>query len=254
MRADYRAAFPRAAAVFGRLFSVDTIRTTPRADGSTLIDVTIGTHADRLRGSYPLLAKYLEKYLTPGVMRYVLRDRGGHAVWFVADARQQAMRFQFRSRNGQLLPLNGPARAMPDTLELESLVSAKFGIFRVGFEQLRSDFIITHGREPAWTIISRHEPVWHLPLFTETLIRSTLRRPFEGSGAYFKLALREQDGQTILGRRGTLVVQEGTILRFLGRLGGRAYSDLSDRVEMEMYRYMSEMFGALRADARALGG
>jgi hypothetical protein len=71
-------------------------------------------------------AKYLQKYVSPGVMRAVVRDRGTPAAtWFVADARKDRIRLQFRSREGQLLPLGGgPARTMPDTLELESLVSA----------------------------------------------------------------------------------------------------------------------------------
>ncbi len=253
IRADYRAAFPRASAKYGLLFSVDSVRTTPRNDGSTLVDLTIGIHPDRLRPSYPLFARYVEKYVSPGVARYVLRDRTGGS-WFVADARNNRIRFQFRSRDGRLVPIMGPVRPMPDTLELESLFSAKIGIFRVGFEKLRSDFIISRGgAEPSWTMTFRREPEWHLPLFTETLIRSSLRRPFEGNGAYFKLSLREEGGQTILARRGTLVVQEGTILRFLGRLGGRAYSDLADRVEKEMQDYLSNVFSALRADARALG-
>jgi hypothetical protein len=254
IRVDYRAAFPRASAKLGTLFSLDSIRTTPRADGSTLVDLVIGIRPDRLRPTYPLFASYVQKYVSPGVLRLVLRDRGGPTTWFIVDARRDVMRFQFRSRNGRLLPIHGPARAIPDTLELESLVSAKIGIFRVGFEQLRSDFIISSGAEPSWTIIWHREPVWRLPLFTESLIRSSLRRPFDGAGAYFRLSLRDDGAQTLLARRGMLVVEEGTILRFLGRLGGRAYSDLSERVEKEMQNWLRDVFNALRTDARALGG
>lgn len=141
---------------------------------------------------------------------------------------------------------------MPDTLELEWLVSAKIGIFRVGFEQLRSDFIITHGSQPAWTLHFRRDPEWRLPLFTESLIRSSLRRPFQQGGAYFRVGLRDDAESTIMFRHGTIAVQEGTILRFLGRLGSRAYSDLSTRVEKEMQHYLRDVFGAMREDARAL--
>jgi hypothetical protein len=261
IRADYRAAFPRTAAVLGMLFSVDSVRTTQHSDGSTSLDLTIDIHADGLRAKYPLFATYLKKYASPAVMRGVVRDRGSPerstpaAVWFIADARKDRIRFQLRSRNGRLLPLTGPARTMPDTLELESLVSARIGIFRVGFEKLRSEFIISReAREPAWTLHFRREPEWKLPLFTESLIRSSLRRPFQKGGAYFRVSLRDEGGQTLLARRGQIVVQEGTILRFLGRLGSRAYSDLSTRVEKELQNYLRDVFNAMRADARALGG
>jgi hypothetical protein len=185
-------------------------------------------------------------------MRAILRDRNGGATWFVADLRRNRIHFQFRSRDGRLLPLTGPARTMPDTLELESLVSAKIGIFRVGFEQLRSDFIISHGSEPAWTLHFRREPQWRLPLVTESLIRSSLRRPFQKEGAFFRVGLRDEGAQTIMSRRGHLTVQEGTILRFLGRLGSRAYSDLSARVEKEMQDWLRDVFSAMREDARQL--
>ena len=36
IRADYRAAFPRTAQVMGHLFTIDSINTTPQADGSGL--------------------------------------------------------------------------------------------------------------------------------------------------------------------------------------------------------------------------
>jgi hypothetical protein len=253
VRADYRATFPRTAATLGALYSVDSVRTVPRADGSTFVDVTIAIHADGLRNKYPLFAAYLTKYVSPGVTRLVLRDRNGPTTWFTVDVRRNRLNFTFRSRDGRLLPLLGPARPMPDTLELESLVSAKFGMFRVGFEKLRSDFIISRGApEPAWTLVFRREPEWNLPLFTESLIRSSLRRPFQKDGAFFRVSLRDDGGQTLLSRRGQLVVKEGTILRFLGRLGSRAYSDLSARVEKEIQDFLRDVYTAMRADARGL--
>jgi hypothetical protein len=66
------------------------------------------------------------------------------------------------------------------------------------------------------------------------------------------VGLRDDGANTVMFRNGSITVQEGTILRFLGRLGSRAYSDLSTRVEKEMQDFLSEVFGAMRADARAL--
>jgi hypothetical protein len=253
LRADYRTTLPRTTTRLGTLFSIDSIRTTPRGDNSTLVSLTIGIHPERLRATHPAFAQYVAKYVSPSVTRAVLRDRASPAsTYFVADARRNRIVFQFRSRDGRLLPLDGPPRAMPDTLELESLVSAKIGIFRVGFEQLRSDFIISHAPEPAWTLQFRREPQWRLPLFTESLIRSSLRRPFQNEGAFFRVGLRDDGGQTVMARRGQITVQEGTILRFLGRLGGRAYDDLSARVEKEMQDWLRDVFSAMREDARQL--
>jgi hypothetical protein len=253
VRADYRTTFPRTSATLGELFSVDSIRSTPRADGSTFVDLTIAIHPDGLAPRYPAFAAYLKKYVSPGVTRLVLRDRNAPTTWFIVDVRRNRINFTFRSRDGRLLPLLGPARPMPDSLELESLVSAKFGIFRVGFEKLRSDFIISRGApEPAWTLVFRREPEWKLPLFTENLIRSSLRRPFQKEGAFFRVSLRDDVGQTLLSRRGQLTVAEGTILRFLGRLGTRAYSDLSARVEKEIQDFLRDVYTAMRADARGL--
>ncbi|MFN2564643.1 MAG: hypothetical protein ABR499_06470, partial [Gemmatimonadaceae bacterium] len=191
IRADYRAAFPHTSATLGALFSVDSLRTTRHSDGSTSLDFTVAIHADGLRAKYPLFASYLKKYVSPGVMRAVVRDRASPTtVWLVADTRNDRIKLQLRSRNGRLVPLAGSARTMPDTVELESLVSVKIGIFRVGFERLHSDVVISRdAREPAWTLHFRREPEWKLPLFTESLIRSSLRRPFQKDGAYFRVSL-----------------------------------------------------------------
>jgi hypothetical protein len=252
-RTDYRSTLPRTTSTLGRLFAIDSVRTTPRSDGSTLVGLVIRIQPDSLRTKYPLFASYVTKYVSPAVLRAVLRDRSPPAsTYFVADIRRNRIDFQFRSRDGRLLPLAGPARTMPDTLELESLVSAKVGIFRVGFEQLRSDFIITHGAQPSWTLRWQREPEWKLPLFTESLIRSSLRRPFQQGGASFRVGLRDDGANTVMFRHGTIAVHEGTILRFLGRLGSRAYSDLSTRVEKEMQDYLRDVFSAMREDARGL--
>jgi hypothetical protein len=108
-RADYRSTLPRTTATLGRLFAIDSIRTTPRNDGSTLVDLVIRIQPDSLRPKYPLFASYVRKYVSPAVTRAVLRDRATPAsTYFIADIRRDRIRFQFRSRDGKLLSLTGP--------------------------------------------------------------------------------------------------------------------------------------------------
>src|SRR5262249_14057521 len=109
------------------------------------------------------------------------------------------------------------------------------------------------GHDRAWTIVSQHEPKWVLPLITERLIRSPLKRPFEGQGAMLRFAVRDTGGgQTVLSRRTRLDVQESAIMRFIGSLAGHALGDLDTRVEAEEDRFLRDGFAALQGDLRAL--
>ena len=140
-------------------------------------------------------------------------------------------------------------------------------MFTVGFHNLVSDFVISNvGHERSWTIVSRREPVRDLPLVTERLLRTPLRRPFEGPGSVFSLTVTDDGAeaagggapspsgtsQTMLARRTRLDVQESAILRFLGSLGSHAVGDLSTRVEVEEDRFLRDGFVALETDLRAL--
>jgi len=58
--------------------------------------------------------------------------------------------------------------------------------------------------------------------------------------------------QTLLNRRGTLVVQESGILRFLNRLSGTAVGDFLGPSEREANRFNADAFRALRQDVAAI--
>ena len=133
-------------------------------------------------------------------------------------------------------------------------VSLKVKVFTVGFHGMVSDFVISNtGHDRAWTIVAQREPKWDLPFLTERLIRSPLRRPFEGAGAMMRFAVRDTaGGQTVLSRRVRLDVQESAIMRFLGGLASHALGDLDTRVEQEEDRFLHDGFVALQADLRAL--
>jgi hypothetical protein len=249
MRDDYRTALPRTTAVLGRGFSLDTLRIAPGGAGTTNVSLTMNFHPDLMRPVYPLFAAYLDKYLGPAKYHFALTDRGG-APLFDVVGRERAMTVRYRLQQGKLTSLNGPPKPWPDSLLLTADVLLKVKIFTVGFHGLLTDFVITNtGRDRGWTIIAQHEPKWDLPFVTERLIRSPLRRPFEGPGALFRLAVRDSAGaQTVMARRARLDVQESAIMRFIGSLASHALGDLDTKVEVEEDRFIRDIFSALQAD------
>lgn len=252
VRADYRAAFPRTSAAFGQLASVDSLRLTHLPDGSTGHSVVVRLDPTRLARRYPRLGAYLRKYVSTGKARIVVRDRGG-ATWMVADARDERLRFTLRSKGGRLAPLQGQARPLPDTLVLEADMTMKVKLFTVGFSHLVTDLTIDRTEQSrSWTLHARREPEWHLPLITERLLRTPLRRPFQGKGAMFRLGVREERGVTLLVRSTELTVEESAILRFLNALGGTVLDDFDPRTEREQNLFLREVFLAMRADVHAL--
>lgn len=255
LRAEATRAFPRSARALGRLFMLDSAHATPVADGSTATSIALTWRSDRIRASMPYFAGYVAKYIEPSVYRVTLSDRGGK-TYFSVRGNKGVMFVRWRSRAGRLLPLEGGSSPMPDTLRLRLDFNTKYKVFRVGFSEMLADFIIQRGdRTIAWMMRFKQEPKWQLPLFTETLIRSPLRRPFQGRGSEFYLALRDAAGpQTLLVRRTHTEVKESAILRWMGSLGATAMSDFQGRAEAEENRFLNEAFTALREDGQAALG
>jgi hypothetical protein len=255
LRDDYRTAFPRATAVFGRGFSVDSIRVTPSAGGATGVVLTGGFHPELMRGAYPNLAAYLDKYLGPAKYHLALADRSGAAL-FDVEGHDRSMTVRYRVKQGQLMTLVGAPRPWPDSVVLTSDVSLKVKVFTVGFHNLVTDFIISDvGHDRAFTVVAQHEPSWDLPMLTERLLRAPLHRPFEGAGSMFRIGVRDSAGmQSLFVRRTRLDVQESAIMRFVGSLASHAVGDLNEKVEVEEDRFLHDGFVALQADTRALGG
>lgn len=257
LRDDYRTAFPRATAMFGRGFSLDSVHVAPAALGATSVTLRFAFHPELMKATNPSLAGYLDKYLGPAKYHFILADRGG-VVMFDIVGKDRAMTLRYRVQQGALVSLLGPPRPWPDTLQLTTDVSLKVKMFTVGFHRLVTDFEISNGtagaaHERAWTITARREPEWDLPMLTERLIRSPLHRPFEGQGVMFRMAVRDSAGaQSLFVRRTRLDVQESAIMKFLGSLASNAVGDLDDRVEIEEHRYLRDGFLALQADLRAI--
>ncbi len=253
MRADYRSAFPRTTEAIGRLLTLDSVGTTAQGDGSTLVTMQITVSGDRLRGTFPAYAKYIAKYVEPARYRFRLSDRRG-GDFFDAHALNRVLTMRFRSRNGELQPLLGAARRMPDTLSLHVDALAKISFFTVGVTAMQGQFVhVNTARERGWAMRFTSDPKWHLPFIAERLLRTPLRRPFEGEGVLLRMSFqREEDGPTLLRRTAHMAVRESAIMRFLGNLGFTALSDFAGAVEDEENRFLAEAFSAMRKDIAAI--
>jgi len=255
VRDDYAAAFPRASAAFGRGFAIDSLRILPGALGTTSVSLSLGFHPETMRPAFPAFASYLDKYLGPAKYHVTLTDASGSPL-LDAVGRDRMMTVRYRLQRGRLVSLLGNPHPWPDTLRLNADISLKVKLFTVGFHKLTTDFVVAHsGHESSWTAIAQREPEWDLPLITERLIRSPLRRPFEGAGSMFRVSVRDSAGtQTLFTRQGRLEVQESTIMRFIGSLASHMMGDLDKRVEADEDRFIRDGFFALAADLHVVGG
>ena len=253
IRADYRAAFPRTAQAMGRMFSLDSVLTTRQADGSTLVTLHIVTSDQRLQAEFPEMAKFVRKYFAPSKYHIRLIDRAD-GVFFDATSAKQRLIVRFRSLDGELQPITGPARRMPDTLAMHVDASAKSSFVTVGFRRMVGEFVhVKSATERGWSMRFTKEPDWDLPLLAEQLMRSPLRRPFEGTGVQLRLGFSKgAASQTIFSRVLTLAVRESAIMRFLGNLGFTAVSEFAEKSEADTNRFLAEAFAAMRADIQAI--
>jgi hypothetical protein len=253
IRANYNAAFPRTADALGRLFTIDTLRATPDSEGATTFEIAVKLTPEILKASMPHYAAYIDKYISKGKYRITLTDKSG-AHWFDAWAANYYMHFKVRSKDGHFAPIEGGIRPMPEALTIQLDMAMKILIFTVGWTEMMGDFeVINTPHERGWSMRFAKEPNWRLPLTIGTLLKSPLRRPFQGQGIPIRVSIRDNPGsQTILNRRFTLVVQESGILRFLNRLSGTAVGDFLGASEREANRFNADAFRALRIDVAEL--
>jgi len=253
IRADYRESFPRTTQSLGRLFSLDSVRVTHDADGATTILLGIRLDPARLKPTMPAFAAYLQKYATESRYRSVVTDkRGGR--WVELSGANNFMTLRLRSIDGRFAPLNGPIRPIPSDLQMQSDFNTKILVFRVGFSKLVSDLnVIESATERGWQLRFTREPDWRLPPAVGYLIKTPLRRPFQGQGIQVRLALiSSAGGKSLIARRTSATVQESGILRFLNRLTGTAMGEFVGKAEAEENRFSAEVFNAMRLDARGL--
>ena len=256
VRADLAAAAPRTSGALGQLFSLDSLLPTRLADGSTAVTLVVGMHSDRLRRRFPAFGDYLRRYVDPLRYRVVVTDQGG-TPFFEAIGGDKRVTVRLRTCDGELVPLSGTPRPMPDTLALLVDFKAQVKRLGVGFRGLRMQLVhVRHdASENSWVVRADREPEWEFPLAMARLIRAPLRRPFAGEGSLFRIGVRgDGSGQTVIVRQIRLFVQESAILRFLNSLSGAAFSEFEDRVDREENTWLREVFAGMRADARAAIG
>jgi len=249
VRADFRAVAPRTTAVFNQLFTLDSIATTNIADGSTLALFAVTLRPEQIEDRLPHFARHLGKYYVTARMHWQLVDSAG-VVFMELSARNGHLTLRVRTRDGHPVSLIGPSRPMPSTVQVNGEFVLRVRGFNVGIRDYHPEitFIRTE-REAAWRIVSRVEPEWVLPLFTERLLRAPLRRPFLEEGALWQIGVRDTDnGQTVLRRQLHLAVQESPILRFVGRAGAIAMGDYRGLVERDQNQWLGELFAAIAAD------
>ena len=255
-RANLAAAAPRTSGALGQLFSLDSLRPTRLDDGSTAVTLVIGFHSDRLRRRFPAFGDYVRRYVDPLRYRVVVTDQGG-TPFLEAVGGDRRVTVRLRACSGELVPLSGTPRPMPDTLAMLVDFKAQVKRLGVGFRGLRMQLVhVRHDTsENSWAVTAHQEPEWEFPLAMARLIRAPLRRPFAGEGSLFRIGVRgDGTGQTVIVRQIRLFVQESAILRFLNSLSGAAFSEFEDRVDREENTGLREVFAGMRADARGAIG
>ena len=252
IQAEYRAAFPRTTATLGRLFALDTLRTTTDSTGATAITLVARLESSRMRPYAPRYADYIDEYLEPLRIDITLVDRQGRS-WGRVTFRKNVLDLRIRARDGELLPLTGPPAPAPDSLRLRASFFAKVLFFDVGASNIHADVVPVRTPDArGWSLRFTQEPRWHFPLAVSRLLRAPLRRPFADDGIRVEfIAQRAATGQTLLARNIGITVQESAIIRWIGGLGATAMSDLSILAEQEKDRYVGDVFRALADDSRA---
>jgi len=253
LRTANRELLPRTSAALVRLYTLDSLETTPNPDGATSVAIIATIHPKRLTSVLPQYARYLDKYVSPLTYSVSLVDAEDRR-WGEATVRDRRFIFRFRVAGGNLAPMNAPPSRIPATLRVRMSFTAKALIFRVGFRDLLGDVALQRDAHTSgFTATFKSEPDWILPLLTERMLRAPLRRPFMKDGAQLTFAISDSaSAQTHLTRSYNLTVQESSILRFLGKLGNSAISDFRSGAEREADQFTGELWGAIRADVEAL--
>ncbi len=251
-RLAYQAMLPRTTAALGRLFSLDSLGLVPAPAGGTVVTLVSTMHPQRIADAFPNYFRFLERYATPASFDLTVFDEHGMR-WWTASKDGDRMILRLKTHDGLLAPLDGPPRRMPDRMRVRISMATRIRVFNIGASDLRGDVTLTRAaRQKGFVVRFRREPEWRLPMLVERMIRTPLRRPFEGDGTATGFSIRGVGGQTVLVRDYDITVQESAIIRWFGGLGTTTMSDFRRGAEREYDRFNGEVFRALRADAAAL--
>src|SRR5688572_3105605 len=139
VRADIASAVPRASAVLGQLFTIDSIRTVHQPDRSTLAAFHVRMHPAGVEKKYPNFARYMRTYVTSTRVQFSLTDSDSIS-YVTCDAKGDGkLVLTLRTLEGRMVSLSGAARPIPDTLTLNGEVLVKVRGFAVGFHDYHAE-------------------------------------------------------------------------------------------------------------------
>jgi hypothetical protein len=247
-----RAEMPRTTAALGRLVALEGLVVRHEPGGGVILTLTASLHPDGIRSFAPRYAHYLDDVVTPTRFAASASDDAGARWWEInfADGR---LTVRFRPCGGDLAPLAGSPRAIPERLHVRMSGSSKTGFLRSGFHDLEVDVeLVRRSDEKGFVARFTRAPAWDLPILVPLLLRPALRRPFEGHGAFLSFGARAgAGGPTRLARTYRVAVRENWLLRWFGGYVAGAVN--SYRLgEVEADRFNAEVILALREDALAL--
>jgi len=156
--------------------------------------------------------------------------------------------------DGSLAPLTGAVARIPDQIHVRVDFSTRAWIFRVGASNAVADVqLVGAPHDKGFIATFTHEPDWQLPPLVERMLRAPLKRPFQEGGITLEEGVHDAPGhETSLSSEYRFVLEESSIMRWLGRLGGSAMSDFQQGAEQEANVFIYQAFEAMRQDLDAL--
>ena len=253
VRERVRRELPRTTALAARLYRLDVLEIEPAPDGSAALTIGLRLDPAGVQAEFPRYAAFLRKYAVPLRADFTCSDATG-APWWQARTREGRTDLRLRIHGGSLAPLAGPLRPLPDELRLGGELSMKAGLFRIGLRDLEAELTLDRGPDSRGFVARfRRAPDWRLPFLVEPLLRSPLRRPFEGEGSWASWTVRSGQGvPAVLAYEYGVAVEESWIVRWLGGLFGSAVAEYRSGAEEEADRFQGALLAALREDVRAL--
>jgi hypothetical protein len=252
LRRAVRAALPRSAARFGRLYAIDRLESRPAPGGGAELTVEVRMDPAGIADSFPRYARFISTYLATARYALTLADDGG-AAFVEMSGKDLRTVVRLRLRQGRLCALVGSPRPMPGRLVATMSSSIRSGLVRVGVDRLVGQVEVadTPG-ERGFRARFSAAPEFKLPFLVKPFLMSSLRRPFEGEGAGLELLLLESPAEGARFRREyRFTVKESWIVRWLGSFGGGMATVFRAGAEAEADRFDGECLWALRDDVVA---
>lgn len=246
-----RRELPRTTRALGRALGLNAL--DARRDGeTTVVALALELAPSALQATHPRYARFFATYVTPMQAWLRAEDAAGRPL-LTAEGGQMRLTVRFRVRDGRLVTLTAPHVAAGGRFVLRMGFSTKSSMFRVGLDELRAQGEAVDGPAAGVALTFREEPRWRLPFVVKPLLRSPLRRPFEGDGSRiaFAFAALGEDRHSV-SREYRFAVKENWITRWMGSMASGTVQDFRNGAEAEADAFTREAMLALRDDLRAL--